>query len=182
MSISFGVTPIKPADLLGRLEDWIKSKASLPADRVFLSFAPDELHLKFPPADQFVSIFPSRFPPWQGVVAGAGQSGLDFPTDSRLGYDAEVVFTTFCRYNVDQELRSSELVRSASLGLLGLTNQVVGAAQFWIAPTDADPNVSYLREYMRQSGPILSLQRNYQGTFWAMQKVAFEMKFSAVLG
>lgn len=182
MSINFGTTPIAPGDLLGRLEDWVRQSAKLTADRVFLSLAPDDLHLRFPPADQFVTIFPSRFPPWQGVVTGAGQSTLDFPSDSRLGYDAEVVFTAFCRYNVDQELRASELVRNASLGLLALTTNVVAAAQFWTAPTDTDAAVSYLREYMRQSSPITTLPRNYKDTFWTLQKVAFEMKFSALFG
>lgn len=183
MSIAFGVNPIRPADLLGRLEDWMKQKVGgIPASCIFLSLAPDELHLRYPPADLFATIFPSRFPPWQGVVTGAGQSYYDAPADTRLGYDSEIVFTAFCRYNIDQELRASELVRNASLGQMGLVNRVVAAAQFWIAPTDATNTASYLREPMRISGPITTVQRNYKDTFWTLIKMPFEMRFSAVLG
>jgi hypothetical protein len=184
--MQFGTTPIRPAALLGRLEDWVKQKAgqagNFSSDCVFLSLAPDELLLKFPPADRFVTIFPARFPPWQGVVTGAGYSMYDNPGEEHLGFDAEIVITAFARYNPDQETRASSLVRDVATGLTGLFGALVGAVQFWDAPVQDAPTRSYLREPMRVSGPAVTLPRNYQQTFWTLLKIPLEMRFTAELG
>lgn len=191
MAINFGMTAIPPADLLGRLEDWVKAKTGLSADAVFLSLAPDDLLLKFPPADQFITITPVRFPVWQGVVAGAGQSffdaalpavaGIPGRDSANLGFDALIAVTAFARVNSDQELRGSDLIRSSAFGLVKTATAAVGAIQFWTAPTDADPNVSYLREYMRIADGPSFVPRQYNNTFWCLCKASYEMRFTAAL-
>ncbi len=183
MAIQFGISPVKPGTLLGRLETYLQGQTKVAADLVFLSVAPDELHLRFPPGDQFVTIFPARFPPWQGVVTGAGSNFATDPDAENLGFDSEIIITAFCRFNIDQELRSSQLVQNTSYGVMDLFASVLKAMQFWTAPLDApNTNKSYLREYMRMSGAAQMLPRNYKDTFWTLLKIPFEARFSAELG
>lgn len=179
--MNFGVTPITPGDLLGRLEDWIKTRAGLPADSVFLSVASETYHLNNPPGDKFITIHATNFPVWQSVVSGAGAAFVSTSTVTNLGFDVRIRVGIYTRLNSDQELRASQLIRNDALGVLGTAINLVGAIQFWTAPTDSDPTISYLREPMRVvDGPRIQ-NREYNKTQWALVSTEWEMKFTAKL-
>lgn len=133
--MNFGVG-VDPAVLLGLIEERVQVAARIPADCVFLSLLPDEVHLANPPADQFVTIAPVRFPVWQGPVSGSGL----------LGFDAVIKTTAFARV-VDQELRSSRVIRDATRGVVSLAMKVVAALHFW-TPLDSSNNAQ-VREHIR---------------------------------
>lgn len=171
--MNFGTTGVSPNDLLGQLEDWLKLRTSLSSDACFLSMADDDTLLILPPADKFIAIFPESMPPWQSVVAGAGRSNT--------GYDAVVRVTAFCRLTTDQETRSSQLLRSRSLGVLALAGNLVNALQFWTAPVGGDSTVSYLREYARiVRGPTFRPKR-LKESLWSLVSITYEMKFTGDL-
>lgn len=171
--VEFGIVPIRPADLLGRLEKYLKSYGILPADSVFLSVVPDELHLRFPPSDRFLVLFPSNFPVWQSVVSGTGRE--------QTGFDTQLQVSILTRLSTDQELRSSTVMTNYSLGLAGLIGKTMGALQMWTAPTDANPDVSYLREPMRIQPGFVVQPREYKQSLWSVARSTWEMKFTAAL-
>lgn len=173
MSVNFGTTPIRPATLLGRLEKYLQGYGLLTADAIFLSVVPDEFHIRFPPCDQFLVIFPPRFPVWQSVVSGTGAE--------QTGFDVSVQISILTRLSTDQEFRSSNVITNLSQGMLGLVGRMMGAVQFWTAPTDDDVNVSYLREPMRISPGFDIMPREYQKSLWSIARSTWEMKFTADL-
>ena len=177
----FGLTPISIGDLLGRLEDRMKLLSGLPADCVFLSAATENWHLKCPPADQFIVLFPESFPVWQGVVTGAGQSFQEAPGEENLGFDLSLKTVIFTRLNTDQEFRSSDLFRNTTLGIAGITNRMLKAYQIWTVPTDDDPDISYLREPSRITGGPTVSHREYEKTFWTLLTTKWEFKFTTTL-
>lgn len=178
---NFGIYPITPGELLGRLEDFVKQTGGLSADAVFLSAADDLWHLKFPPADFFIAIYPEDFPVWQSVVTGAGSSRDLAPGTENLGFDAQIRMVIFNRLNANQEFRDSDLIRSTTLGIMGTAINLVGAVQFWTPLVDGVSTACYLREPMRiTAGPRLS-PRNYEKTLWALVTTRFEMRFTAKL-
>jgi hypothetical protein len=177
---NWGTVPMKPSDFFGRLEDEVRSKTGLPTTDAFLTIAGDQYHLKSPPCDNFVTIYPPQLPVWQGVVSGGGQAEL-LAGSAHVGFDAVIIITWFCRLSGDQEFRSSELIRSNSMGLLNQVSRMVGGLQFWECPHTADDTTSPLREYMRVTqGPAIA-PREYQTGLWALAKTTFEAKFSADL-
>ena len=181
---SFGITPISFADLLGIIESRVQTYLDgiIAKDLVFLSTANDEYHLKCPPADQFVVLFPESFPVWQSVVSGAGSSLLLSPGDENLGFDLSMRVGVFTRLISDQEFRASQLFRNVTLGIMGITNKVVACFQIWTAPTPDDSNISYLREPARiVTGPRIT-HRNYPVGFWSCLTMQVEMKFTLAVG
>lgn len=179
--MQFGMYPITPGDLLGRLETFVKQNCGLSGEDVFLTSAPNNFHLEFPPSDKFVAIVPQNFPVWQSVVTGAGQSLFAAPGVENLGFDARIRMSVFTRLNTDQEFRQSQLITSDTLGILGTAINLVGAVQFWTAPTDDTANYSYLREPMRiTDGPRLE-PREYKKSFWSLVHTEYEMKFTCKL-
>lgn len=177
---NFGTVPMKPSDFFGRLEDEVRSKSGLPTTDAFLTLAGDQYHLKSPPCDNFVTIFPARLPVWQEVVSGGGQAEL-LAGSAHVGFDASIVITWFCRLSGDQEFRSSELIRSNSLGMLVQVSKLVGGLQFWECPHADDDTTSPLREPMRVTdGPTLT-PRQYEVGLWALAKTTFQARFSADL-
>lgn len=178
LGISFGVTPVKPSVLLGLLEDKVKETTGIASDRCFLSVAPDESHTLYPPGDQFVTVFPARFPMnelAQSVVSGAGAA--------HTGFDAQVTITVFTRLNLDQEFRDSRLLREASIGMISMVSKMIGDLQFWTAPVTpaTTPPSSYLREYMRiVDGPVVH-PKAWKPSTWALCKTTWDMKFTADL-
>lgn len=182
MFVSFGVTPISFPSFLGRIEDHVKANSGLAADLVFLSPATENHHLKCPPGDQFVALFPENMPVWQSVVSGAGSSFALEPGFENLGFDLQMKTVVFTRLNLDQEFRGSELFRNTTLGIMGVAGKIITCFQIWTAPTDADPAVSYLREPARVvQGPQMS-HRDYETGLWSMLAMKFEMKFTLLLG
>lgn len=177
---NWGTRPMKPAEFMGRLEDIVRSESGLPSTDAFLSLAGDDHHLKAPPCDNFVTIFPFKFPVWQEVVSGGGQAELT-AGGAHVGFNTQISITWFCRLSGDQEFRSSELIRSSSLGILGAVSRLIGGLQFWECPFPDEDTESPLREYMRVTdGPAVA-PRNYASGLWALAKTTFEAKFSADL-
>lgn len=178
---NFGTIAITPQAFIGRIEDRLRdvlsanltdpTKDGLPPDAIFLSMATDDEHIKSPPRSRFVTIFPGRFPVWQGVYSGAGETG----------FDCSLRVTTFCRRTNDQEFRYSNILRDNE-GILGTTFMVLQALQGWEMPDIADANKSALREPMRLvgSGPELTTKKE-SANVWILSWVSFEAKFSAIL-
>lgn len=171
--MNFGTLSINPEALLGKLEDHLKRNLGLSSDTCFLSIATDEDHLGAPPADRFVTIFPEAFPPWQSVVAGGGRTNT--------GYDGTTRITIFGRLQVDQEFRSSELLRNASLGLVQIATKAAQALQFWTAPDDTGLR-SYLREYARLTRGPTFRSKHVRKETWALCSMSLETKFTATFG
>ena len=169
--LGFGITPITPADFMGRVEDYVKENVGLPADCCFLTLATDDQHIKIPPASRFVVITPMRFPPWQGVVSGA----------SETGFDVAFRTTVFCRLTNDQELRASRILRDNTDGVLYTMFRVVQALQLWTMPVDENPELSYLREPMRisGSGPELVTKRQ-EANPWILCWINWEARVTCI--
>ncbi len=193
---SWGIKPVDPAELLERFERRIQQKAGLPADCVFVSLLPDRYHLDKPPGQQFVTIFPGRWPLDQRIAAGAGRCGIvgfdnlptgledngdgnrvpsEFAEDS-TGFDAEWRITVFARMNADQEGRSTRAVREATRGVLALAMKVLSAVHFFV-PLDKDNN-ALVREYPRVLDLTLSPQEA-DGKPWVFAAFPLQVRFTA---
>jgi hypothetical protein len=170
--MNFGTTAITPEDFIGRIEDRVKAVCGLPEEDAFLSLAADDEHIAKPPKSKFVTIFPARFPPWQGVYSGSGETG----------FDAAIRTTVFCKLTNDQEHRASRILRDSKNGLLRTMFLPVAGLQGWTMPLDDDPDKSYLREPMRVvgSGPELVTKKT-SANVWVLCWVMWEAKFTAIL-
>ena len=174
--MNFGTRALTPSQFIGRIEDrlrdYLEVFAGLPPERAFLSLASDDEHVKHPPQDKFVTIFPARFPPWQGVVSGGGE----------LGFDVSIRTTAFARLGNDQEYRQSRILRDPKNSILSLMFHVVQAYHLWTMPNVDDETISYLREPMRVvgSGPELTTKKQ-ESNVWVLCWVNWEAKATFVL-
>lgn len=174
--MNFGTTAITPEDFIGRIETRLKNQieelAKLPPERAFLTLTTDDEHISKPPADKFVTIFPARFPPWQGVYSGSGETG----------FDVSIRTTSFCRLTNDQELKASRVLRDAKNGILSFMFTAIRALQGWTMPLDDDEEKSYLREPMRVvgSGPEL-VTKKQAANVWVLCWCTWEAKATFIL-
>lgn len=170
--MDFGSTPIDPADFVGRIEDKIRLVSGLAEQNCFLTLASDDEHIRNPPSGKFITIFPARFPIWQGVYSGAGETG----------FDATFRVTVFVKLLNDQEFRASRVLRDTRDGLLKTMFTPLAGLQGWTMPLDDDPDKSYLREPMRLvgSGPEL-VTKKQQANLWILCWTMWEAKFTAIL-
>ncbi len=108
--------------LLRALAGHVAGEMKLTADRVFLSLVPDDLHLKFPAGDRFLTHRPGRFVEAVGVGGGGRQTSL---------FAGSVVFTLFRRQAGDQELRDARRLAREGDGALADLHALVSACQQW---------------------------------------------------
>jgi hypothetical protein len=177
--IDFGIAAISPAELLRRFEAHVQENAGLSRDRCFLSLIPPAVHLLSPPADDFITIFPTAFPVWQGVVTGAG-AALGGPSD--LGFDGLVTVHSYNRVAFDQEFRSPAQLSSDTLGVMRRVMDLVAAVQFWTCPDPDDPTTSPLREPARLADPGIRVEpKNVKTGTWAVVSTAWSVRFTAMV-
>jgi len=144
------------------------------ADRVFLSAWDESMHLDFPPADRFVTLFTPSFPVDQTDVEGGGAINTAF--DSRLDVKA------FVRIEADIEGRSGQYLSEQVRGALVFAQQVISLLQTWPGPDDGT-GVSQLRRPLRLTGAwTLSWKTVKDGKRWGVISIPCEMSFVAALG
>ncbi len=168
MAIAFG-TPVWVDELLRLLAVQISTRCGFPQDCVFESVAPDADHLSNPPADRFVTLFPSRFPVDVPGVSGGGRLNT--------GFDGTIDVKLLVRIASDQEHRSARLLRDATTGLLPLIRKVLDAVQMWNPLNTA--GASLLREPARLNGFTVRPMSAKDGSTWAVVETSVSVKFSS---
>lgn len=152
--------------------------SGMTTDRVFPSIWDDDLHLEFPPADRFITLFAGDFPVDQNNVQGGGAINTPF--------DAAVVVTMFTRVESDIENRSRQSLVEQVNGVYQFAKQVIAALQMWPGPVvtdDAANTVSKLRRPARiKPGWRVVRKKNAQGQRWTVAPATFEMSFVSDLG
>lgn len=174
-------------DILDAISKRIVSKGGFTSDRVFDTLASDEDHCQFPPADQFVTITPQRFPVDQGTFSGAGRY--------LMGFNGTIRVAVLARFSVDQELRDVRVLRDKTRGILRAFLRVLDALAGYNPPAPQPPpandgfSVSYadgrsaciLREPMRPDGFDIQPRRVKQGSPWVVVASTWQVKFSAAM-
>lgn len=188
--MNYGVEPISPGDLLKKLEKQLQeggtpTLSNLPGaglgDLAFLSLWPDQLHLDNPRGKQFVAVRPNRFPVWQSVVSGAGTPLVNpLWLNSATGFNAVVTLSCFAQINADVEMRSSQAVAEAALGITSFVTRVIKSVQFWTPYTTVAATATYLREPARMSdgGFGITAKQGKDG-WWVHAPVDLELKFTS---
>ena len=181
----FGCTPISIPDMMGLILEQVQTHAGLASTSVFWTVATDDWHLRCPPNDNFITLYPESFPVWQSVVSGAGNSTETNPDFENLGLDLSTRVTSYTRLNSDQELRATQLMTNQAIGIMAPVTRIIGALQIWTAqvPPEDDEveTVSYLREPCRiTDGPKVH-NRNYNKTLWALVQMHFQTRFTVKL-
>lgn len=164
-------------DLLEAISKRVVDKSGLTSDRVFDTLAGDEDHIQFPPADQFVTVTPQRFPMDQPTFSGAGRY--------LCGFNGSIRVALLCRFAVDQELRDARTLRDKSRGILRVFLKVMDSLQGFNPP---GPNregdgqkTCILREPMRSDGFDVQPRRIKQGSPWVVISSTWQVRFSARL-
>ncbi len=179
---NFGITAIDPVVLLKALEAQLQqsgtpSGSNLPgaglADRGFLSYYSDEMHLENPVAIQFATLRPVNFPVWQNVVDGAGR-------DPGTGFNGVVAVTCFAQNSSDPEMKNTNAISEDAISTTVFVMRVVSALQFW-KPIDGDAN-DMLREPARMDNSGLRFfPVSGKGGPWTRISFNLEIKFTALL-
>jgi hypothetical protein len=141
MPLGPGVTPVDPAELLTLFvrqlsESGTGGGCSDPTgaglgDLAFLSLWPDDLHLVNPRGDKFVAVRPARFPVWQSLIQGSGQTANASPNNT-FGLNTVVSCLIFIRQNSDPEMRSTNTLTQDALSTISFILKVVSSLQFWM--------------------------------------------------
>src|ERR1051326_3835407 len=96
---------------------------SMTADRVLLSVWDSDLHLNFPPADRFITLFASDFPVDQKDVTGGGAINTAF--------DSTLEITLYTRVEADLEGRSGQFYLEQVNGVYSFAFAVISALQMF---------------------------------------------------
>lgn len=161
------------AAVLEAVADRVVSQAGFSADRVFDTLASDEDHCRFPPADEFVTVTPQRFPADQPTFAGGGRA--------LFGVNGVLRVALLARFASDQELRDSRLLRDRTRAIALRFLDVLGALQGYNPPeTPQDATRCILREPMR-SDQFELLPRRVKDGPWAVLASTWQVKFSIAL-
>jgi len=165
----------------GALNDYLaNSVQSMTTDRVFSSVWEDEVHLKLPPADRFITTFARDFPVDQQDVLGGG--------DINTAFDTAMDVKLFTRVEADLEGRSRELLKEQVNGVYDFALQVISALQMWPGPTTtgAVGTISQLRRPARIKPGWRVEKKSVSGpagtTRWVIIPTTWEMSFVADLG
>lgn len=171
--MKFG-TPIAPADLLALLVDQVRRTLDLNRTDVFESLLPDQLHMDLPPADVFCTVAAGGLrSPVDAGVAGGGRY--------LTGYDLSPRLVVFSRIATGQELRSADVLRDRTRGLLNLGLTLVDGMQMW--EPQAPDGTCHLREPARLSpgGMTCKAGRDAGANYWSMLESTWSVKFTAPL-
>lgn len=181
MPSNFGITPCDPVVLLKALEAQLQQSglpagSNLPgaglADRGFLSYYSDELHLENPVAERFATLRPVNFSVWQAVVDGSG------PTQT--GFNGIVAVTCFAQNSSDPEMKNTNAISEDAISTTVFLMRVCSALQFW-TPRDGDAN-DLLREPGRiDNSGLRFFPTTGRGGPWTRITFNYEIHFTALL-
>lgn len=164
-----------PHRFLPDMRDRVVSQVpELTADRVFRSNYPDDDHVKFPPADKFVTLFMPDFPVDQPAVSGGG--AYNTPADGSL--DA----TVFVRLEADIEHRSTQAMEDDANGVDQFVLKVLTALHMYPGLLDDASGLYVLRRPMRARRVTVVRKPGAGDARWNVAKINFEVSFVADLG
>lgn len=169
--------PTKVPPIHAGLNDYLAATIpSMTTDRVFSSVWDDEVHLKYPPADRFITTFGRNFPVDQTDVLGGGNINSAF--------DAEFDVKAFTRVEADIEGRSIEQLREMVTGVYDLADQIITALQMWPGPTATGTHgaTSILRRPARIKPGWRVEKKTMERQRWVVITSTWELSFVADLG
>lgn len=144
-------------------------------DRVFPSAWEIDDHLKYPPADRFVTLFVGRFPVDQTDVSGGGAINTAF--------DSVLTVTPFTRVEADIENWSEQSLTEATIGVYQFVHSVLTALQMWEGPENTAGTMLLFRRPMRVSPGFDVLKKSGKdGRRWVVAPMSFEVSFVSDLG
>ena len=161
------------ASIIARLVDKVPGMTQ---DRVFWSTYDDQLHLDFPPADRFITLFQPQFPVRPGSVSGGGKFTTEF--ESRL------VAKAFIRVEADIEGKTAQWLNDQAFGVYSFAKQMVSGLQVWEGPTDPVTTMSLFTRPMRlmPGFEISKHNRDKNGGRWGICTSNWEVSFVSDLG
>lgn len=143
-------------------------------DRIFRSNYQDDDHLRYPPADRFVTLFWPRFPVDKPCQAG----GMVYNT----AFDAVVAVTAFDRLEADIENRSTRQMEEDATGTDVMIQQILKSVEGWAGTTDDDENLQIIRRLARINDIVVNRKSGKDDSRWVVAKLNFELSFVADLG
>jgi len=155
--------------VLGQIVSRLAQRTGLPHELVFDTLAPQEVHLMFPPADQFVTVTPTQLPADQGTFAGSGRYAM--------GLDAVIQVNAFVRIGDDQEFQARRLLRGSTSSALALYLKIIDALAGYEIPSD-EPNTFAVREPMRLNTLAIDAQRLKSGQIWSVASSHWQCRFT----
>ena len=159
-------------DIAARIADNV---SGMDRNLVFSSVYDDSVHLEWPPADRFVTLFTSSFPVDQPDVSGGGEYNTPF--------DCKLIVTAFCRLEADPEVRSTQELEDATFGVYRFLKDILTALQMYPGAILTGDTLYYLRRPLRISpGFEIRKKSGKASTRWAVAPMTFEMSFVADLG
>ena len=146
----------------------------LSKDRVFMSMQGMEFHLKWPVADQFITLFTPDFPVDQNMVTGGGNLNTAF--------DSTLETTLYCRVESDVEGRSTQQLEEYAIGVYRFTLRVLAALQDWQGPTADDGRQMFRRPMRIRPGFRIERKAGQDKMRWAVIPISWECSFVSDLG
>lgn len=146
----------------------LAAQLTIPTDSVFMSLFSDEDHIEQPPADRFVVMRPRDFP------VGAGADGGRLMT----GFDSTWYFTSFTRYQSDQEFRNTRGLTDTTNGLLVQTLAVINALQDFV-PLNASGAALVRQPMMLRGFNIREMTKRTSP--WCIVSIPFNILFNVAL-
>lgn len=144
-------------------------------DRVFSSGHTDEIHLRFPPNDQFITLFFTNFPVDQNMVTGGGSINTAF--------DSQLEVRSFIRLEADIEGRTTRLLEDEVFGVYKTCKDILTILQIWYGPPDPASNMSMFRRPMRIApGFRIDRKAGVQDSRWSIAHMFFEVSFVSSIG
>lgn len=172
--MSYG-SHVWPPQLLGPIYERVAdSVAGLTRDRVFSSLWDEDDHLKWPPADRFVTGLMANFPVDQRDVSGGGNYNTAF--------DAVTVLTAYVRLDADIENRSTQQLTDEVNGVYTFCQDIIACLQTWDGPVMSDDLRAFRRPMRIAPGWQIRKKSAGAKARWAVAPMSFETSFVANLG
>ena len=110
-------------------------------DHVFLSVYTEDIHLEFPPADRFVTLF---IPDFQVDAPGVSGGGI-----YTTGFESTLELNAYVRLEAGIEGRSAKLLNEYSIGIYDYIRRLYASVQTYPGLIDGTAGQSNLKRPMR---------------------------------